>query len=212
MCLWVGNMRVIIEGNIGCGKTTVLQALAGAFPHAHVVPEPVEQWSEELELFRRDPDVWALPFSLRVLLAHQKNARHGTTPDSLALFERSPLSTRHVFTQLLFNDGTMPAHHWNLFREYYDVLGWEPGEHDVILFIDTPVNKCLERIQARGSIDDQRLDVHALRRIEFQYHTLLKFCAATVLTVSGEAPRDRVAADAVHALTSHIASCVTCKN
>lgn len=199
-------MRIVVEGNIGAGKSTVIEALALAFPQATIRPEPVHTWQEELQLFYEDPDKWALPFSLRVLLSHKANATEGVEPHSLAIIERCPISTRHVFTQLLFNDGTMPAHHWNLFREYYDILGWEPGEQDVILFVDTPVDKCLERIQGRGRDAEDRIDVHYLRRIEFQYYNVLKFCAATVISVSGDAPPGHVAAAAVAAIATHLNS------
>lgn len=194
-------MRVIVEGNIGAGKSTVMDALAKAFPSATVVPEPVEAWQEELELFYQDPAQWALPFSLRVLLAHHQNK---FLQDDLSIIERCPLSNRHVFTQLLFNEKTMPQHHWDLYRAYYDVIGWEPGEHDLILYIDTPVDKCLERIQNRNRDGEPNIDIHYLRRIEFQYANCLKFCAASVVKVRGDQPPDLVAAEATQALDEAI--------
>lgn len=195
-------MRVVIEGNIGAGKSTVINALAKAFPHATIRPEPVDAWAEELALFYKDPSTWALPFSLRVLLSHHANA---SLPGDLSIVERCPLSCRHVFTQLLFNDGAMPQHHWDLFREYYDVIGWEPGAEDVILYIDTPVDKCLQRIdQRRREGEDRGVDVHYLRRIEFQYTNVLKFSAARVVHIDGTRAPETVAADAVAAISSRM--------
>ena len=197
-------MRVVVEGNIGSGKSTVMQALRDAFPEATVIPEPVEQWASELALFYEDPAGWALPFSLRVLLTHFGNRDVGTTTGELAIVERCPLSCRHVFTQLLFNERTMSQHHWDLFREYYDVIGWEPGERDLILYIDTPVDKCLERIEHRGRESEQRgIDVQYLRRIEFQYDNVLKFCAAPVIRIHGDQEKQCVCADALQAIQEH---------
>ena len=63
-------MRVILEGNIGSGKTTVTEALRAAYPDAHIHAEAVHEWRDLLELFYTDPAAWALPLSLRVLLSH----------------------------------------------------------------------------------------------------------------------------------------------
>jgi deoxyadenosine/deoxycytidine kinase len=38
-------MWVTIEGNIGCGKTTLLEALKAKHPEWTFAPEPVDQWT-----------------------------------------------------------------------------------------------------------------------------------------------------------------------
>lgn len=198
-------MRVIVEGNIGAGKSTVMSALKKAFPHAIIRPEPVDSWREELALFYEDPAKWALPFSLRVLLSHHQNKAPPAIADALMVVERSPLSCRHVFTQLLFNDRTMPEHHWDLFRQYYDVIGWEPEESDLILYIDTPVDVCLQRITQRHREGEKEgIDVQYLRRIEFQYANVLKFSAAPVIRLKGDSSQAEVTAAAIKAIKNKL--------
>ena len=196
-------MRIIVEGNIGSGKSTVLAALGEAFPGSLVRVEPVHEWADELELFYKDPAKWALPLTLRVLLSHHKSAQN---PKTTTFLERCPLSCRHVFTQLLFNEGTMPQHHWDLFREYYDVLGWEPGAGDLIVYIDTPVEKCMERVMQRARPGEDPVDVQYLRRIEFQYANMLKYCACPVVRVDGGQDQAAVRAAVVSAVTNAFSS------
>lgn len=191
-------MRIILEGNIGSGKTTLTDALRAPYPDAHVHTEAVGNWQDLLELFYTAPSQWALPLSLQVMLSH--HVYRAVPPETMYVLERCPLSCRHVFTQLLFNDGTMPQHHWDLFRQFSDELGWEPTATDLIMYIDTPVDVCLERITARARRGEEHIDVHYLRRLEFQYANMLKFCACPVVRVDGTKPAHVLAADAVRAI------------
>ena len=184
-------MRIAIEGNIGSGKSSVLGALAAKFPHVPTIAEPVEEWGDLLDLFYANPSTWALPFSLKVLLTFR---RAGDTPTCIV--ERCPLSCRHVFTQTLFSDGTLSQHSYDLFKEFYDILAWTP---DVILFIDTPIDRCMERVLKRGRDCEVRgVDFEYLRRIEFKYETMLKFIGKdiTVIRIDGSRSMDDVAAEA----------------
>jgi deoxyadenosine/deoxycytidine kinase len=177
-------MRVILEGNIGSGKSTVLTTVAPAFPGVIVHKEAVEEWGDFLKLFYENPTRWALPFSLQVLLTHHAY-RTPPPPGVLQMLERCPLSCRHVFTQLLFNDGIMPQHHWDLYRQFSDELGFEPTASDLIIYVDTPVDMCLQRIDNRSRKGEAHIDIHYLRKLEFQYTNMLKYCACPVEYVDG---------------------------
>ena len=190
-------MRICVEGNIGAGKSALLDALApggsheisgatatsgagagaGAQVTAQVYKEPVEEWGEVLDLFYKDPVAWALPFSLRVLLGF------GRVPaDGLRLVERSPVACHHVFSQLLFNEGKMSHLQWDLFRDYCEALGWQP---DAIVYVDTPVDACVQRVRARGRAAETSVDADYLRRVEFQYETMLKYTQVPVVRLDG---------------------------
>lgn len=188
-------MRIAVEGNIGAGKSTVLKALSDSFGPSSgvpVIPEPVEEWGAMLDNFYASPSVWGLPFSLTVLLSFDKAYQHDT-----CIVERCPLSCRHVFTQMLFNDGQLSASQWDLFKDYADALGWAP---DAIVYIDTPAHACLERIKSRNRQCEAGLDVLHLRRLEFQYDTLLKYCNVPVVRLDGQLPPDDLARNAVESV------------
>lgn len=176
-------MRIAVEGNIGSGKSTVLGALADVFA---VRKEPVEDWQPLLDLFYADPGKWSLAFSLRVLLSFAGVSDGGSD----LVTERCPLANRHVFGQLLFNDQKMTQDEWDLFKEYHDAMGWTP---DGIVFVDTPSDVCMGRIKARGRPCEASVDIQYLRRIEFQYQNLFKFCGVPVVRVDGSLPPDELA-------------------
>lgn len=182
-------VRVCVEGNIGCGKSTALAALAARRPDLAVFPEPVDEWvrSGLLSRYYADQARWALPFSLTVLLSFVPPARC----ERPCVVERSPLSCRHVFSQLLFNDGKLAQDAWELFKEYCDVLGWKP---DVLVYVQTPADECHRRKDARGRAAEAGVDLQHLKRLEFQYETMLRYADIPVVRVDGTAPPQAVAA------------------
>ena len=181
-------MRVCVEGNIGSGKSTALAAVARVRPDAKTFPEPVEEWGDLLGKFYADPAQWALPFSLRVLLSFRGPA--ACADADLVVVERSPLSCRHVFSQLLFNEGKLSQEEWEVFKEYCEVLGWTP---DLIVHVHTPADACLERVRARGRPEERGVDLHYLKRLEFQYETMLRYAGVPVVRVDGTQSVEEVA-------------------
>lgn len=189
-------MRVAVDGNIGSGKSDALQALAAAFPSVPVFPEPVEQWAELLDLYYASPAEWSLPFSLKVLLSFREPARLDT-----CLVERSPLASRHVFGQVLYNEGLLNQQEWDLFKEYHDVLAWKP---DVIFYIDTPPAMCQERIRARARACEASITLEYLSKVDFQYSNMLRFAGVPTVRFDGTLPPEQLHAAIVAEARTHL--------
>jgi deoxyguanosine kinase len=179
-------MRVCVEGNVGCGKSTALARLAELRPDLAVFPEPVEEWGDLLHKFYADPVQWALALQLRVLLSFG-----GRVAGASGVVERSPLACRHVFAQLLFNEQKITREEWDLLKEYCDVLGWTP---DVIVYVHTPADECHARIARRGRPAEAGVDLQYLRRLEFQYETMLRYADVPVVRLDGTTSPDALAA------------------
>jgi deoxyadenosine/deoxycytidine kinase len=192
-------MRIALEGNIGSGKSTVIEALSAKYPNVPMIPEPIEKWGDLLDLFYANPGTWALPFSLKVLLTFREAGTYQT-----CVSERCPLSCRHVFTHMLANDGTLSQNSYDIFKEFYDILAWTP---DVIVYIDTPIATCLERITQRGRESEvQGIDIHYLRRIQFSYETMLKFIGKdiTVIRINGDRCAEDILAEVESVVSQYV--------
>lgn len=189
--------RIIIDGLIGSGKSTVIEQLGHFFKKkdVRVFPELVDTWTE-LPLFYEDPASWCLPLNLRVLLTqklqYDESVQHGDD-EQMHIFERSPLSCRHVFCQLHFNEGVLSQKQWQLFKDYYELLKWEPMEDDLIIYIDTSVDTCHSRISERAREGEEPIDLKYLHKLDFQYqNNLLKYTKCPVLRVDGNLSKDEV--------------------
>ena len=189
--------RIIIEGIIGAGKSTCLEALQSYQPLKctySMFPELVEEW-EELPLFYQDPKKWCLSFSLRVLLTQfkQHNEALRREDDTAQVFERSPLASRYVFTQIQFNDGIMTQKEWETYKSYYEVMKWEPSAQDMIIYIDTPVEVCHQRIEKRGRNCESGVTLEYLHKLDFQYRNMLKYVECPVHYIDGSQSQKDVA-------------------
>lgn len=181
-------LRVCVEGNIGGGKSTLLEALRRLRPDLPIFPEPVDAWGELLGMYYADPVQWSLALQLKALLAFGEPAR---CQAPCCVVERSPLSCRHVFGQMLFNDGKMSQPEWELFKRYCDVLGWTP---DLIVYVATPYDQCCERIRRRARQAEAGLDLQYIKRLDFQYETMLRYADVRVERLDGSLPPEELAA------------------
>jgi deoxyadenosine/deoxycytidine kinase len=185
-------MRISIEGSIGTGKTSALCALRDAFPEIPVHIEPIDEWTELLNLYYSDKSLWCLPFSLKVLMSFRRAI------PGIAFIERSPLSCKNVFTHMLVSDGIMNQRQYEVFTEYHDLIGWTP---DAIIYIDTPAATCLERVEHRGRTCEKEIDLQFLRRLEYAYETMLKHDThgIRVIRIDGTKSKEEVARDIIQA-------------
>ena len=182
-------MRISLEGNIGAGKSTILQKIAERFRSdiVTVYPEPVQAWGDLLALYYADKSTWSLPFSLKVLLGFLAS---NESTAKISLVERSPVTCKQVFTKLLHQEGVKNAYQWTIFCDYYDVVGWAP---DAVIYIDVSEATCLENITSRARDEEHTIELHELRRIQFQYEQMLRdFPDHQVVRIDGNADIDTV--------------------
>jgi deoxyadenosine/deoxycytidine kinase len=147
-------MIISLEGNIGAGKTTFLKALALACPDYEIVLEPVDQWTAKhggrsiLELLYEDKARWAYTFQTCVLQTIGEAVKEACKKDKkIIITERSALTSRYVFTQMLREGGFISEIEWalyiKLFEDYYTPL-------DGHIYLDTDLDVSAERIKERG--------------------------------------------------------------
>jgi deoxyadenosine/deoxycytidine kinase len=194
-------MIISVDGNISSGKSTIVRNLRGA--GRTVYPEPIESWTF-LDKFYEDKRTYALPLALQVLASfadYEFPATDAANAD-VVITERSPLTNREVFTKMHANDGTMRDDEWELYKKYFDVLGWTP---DAIVYIQTPVEICHRRMLGRARMSETDVDFEYLERLEKSYDTLLRFVKVPVVFVDGTGEPDAVLRDvelAIRKLTS----------
>lgn len=190
-------MRICIEGNIGAGKSAVLTSLSEKF---NVIQEPVDQWSEWLMEFYRDKKRWAFGLQMQVLLSFAQMEQN-----THAIIERSILTGRHVFTQMLYNQGYISEKEWLVYRQYYDLVEWMP---DVIVYIKTDPTECAARIQQRARPGEDAIDLAYLKKIDFYYNNLIKYASGDtkVHIIDGNRPLEQVYQDVLTLINTYNAA------
>lgn len=158
-------MKVSIEGLIGCGKSTLLSTLQSE-TRIPIFLEPINQWTL-LEKFYEDSSRWGFTFNVEVLFSMSK-WRHNTYN---SIYERSPSSCRHVFTQLQLEDGLINKKELDLFDKLFAEFSWD---QDVIIYVKTSPEVCYERMKKGGRECEDTVPLEYLKKLDNKHDDMLK--------------------------------------
>lgn len=186
--------KISIEGNIGCGKSTVLTRLCKE-TRIPVFLEPVEDWKDWLNVFYQDPARWGLSFNINVLLSFNQWKEN----KYLALYERSPLSNRHVFCQLQYNQGHMTKLELDMFDKLYRELSWTP---ELIIYIRTDPQVSMQRMQLRGRDCENKVSLEYIQAVHDMYEQMVKETKQKMIIIDGNQDAEKVYAEVKHIVTS----------
>lgn len=181
-----------IEGGIGAGKSTLGAALAET-GLASFVPEPVRLWQTKfdeniLDLFYGDSKRWAFAFQLAAFTTRAKTyAEIIELADHSTIFlERSIYSDRRVFAESLLEQGLMTVTEFQIYEAMWE---WTATRWcvipDKIIYIRTPAEVCLERIETRARGEETGITLDYLLHLE-QKHDDWLLENKSVIIVPGE--------------------------
>lgn len=139
-------MNIIIDGNIGSGKSTVLNNLKVRCG-INVVYEDVNDWKEYINQFYKNMEKFSFSFQMKVLLHHLKTFNQVKNNKNINVLERSPLSCLYIFGKNLLNQGFISNIDYNLMIDYNEEFGYLPKN---IIYIKTNPEICLKRIKERN--------------------------------------------------------------
>lgn len=191
-------MKISIEGNIGCGKSTLISRLC-TDTRLPVFLEPVEEWGEWLSMFYADPARWGMLFNTKVLMSFSKWKNN----DFAAIYERSPVSNRYVFCQLQCDQGKVSQLELDLFDEIYKQVAWLP---DAIIYVRTDPHISLQRMQKRARKCEEKVPLDYLQSVHQKYEDIVSKCenrdgvlmlngTCTVIVIDGNRGADEVYQD-----------------
>ena len=139
------------------GKTTIGKAVAASGTFGFI-EEPTKAWRESfatnmLDNLYRDIERWAFTFQICTFITRAK-----TWPEISALIdqkqvvlERSIFCDRFVFVENFYRSGVMSLTEYQLYRGLWDFLMSNYlDQPDLILYLRTPAEVCLQRIKDRG--------------------------------------------------------------
>ncbi len=196
-------MKLVFDGNIGCGKSSILKLIQNNKPiEMNIYNEPLHDWSKWLELFYSDMNKYSFGFQMRVLKSHldKKDILNG-------IFERSPLSCQKVFGELLFEDNKMNELEWNLTNEFNYDYGWNP---DYVVYLKCDPQICYQRIKQRNRNNEQLIDINYLERIHEKYEKLYTdFKSLKVITIDASNSIDQVYEDVMELVIKKIRFSIT---
>ena len=173
---------IVIEGPIGCGKTTLANLLADKF-NVQLLSEKAEA-NPFLPRFYQDAQRYALPTQLFFLFQRSRqisdmSQRDMFTAPTVADFflEKDPL-----FARLNLDD-----EEYTLYHQIYTHLQLKSPKPDLIIYLQTPVDELAERIEERNISYEQEIPREYIERLADAYSEFFhSYDASPVLIVNNE--------------------------
>jgi len=149
-----------IDGNIGCGKTSVLNDLH-KYKNIQVDLEPVDKWKPFLDNIYLS-NTGYFNFQIKVWLdrawIQEKDNK------SIIFMERSPFFIRNTFNKNDFNNNNINEDEFNVINEMYNKTDniWKSN---LYIYLRSSPTKCLERINHRGRLNELNIDINYITDI-----------------------------------------------
>jgi len=197
-----GTIVISLDGNIGAGKSTLLAALAVAMPDVECIVEPVGEWlnlkngdgKSLLELFYEDKRRWAYTFQNCAILTRLRSLRAAlaTTKKRIIITERSVLTDRYVFAEMLRESGDIDALEWQLYMNWFDTFAADLPLRGVI-YLTTGVGTSAGRIVKRGREGEDHIPLDYLSGLDAQHRRWIQATPLPVLELSTEEGQSQAA-------------------
>ncbi len=176
---------VAIAGNIGVGKSTLVQMLCEKLGWTPFL-EPVAE-NPYLADFYRDMKTWAFHSQI-FFLTHRLRAHHQLAqyPTSV-IQDRSVYEDAEIFAHNLFLQGHIRPRDYQTYRELYlTVIEFLPPP-DLVIYLRASVQTLLERLSRRGREYERTIPADYLASLNNLYESwIANFTLCPVLTVPAD--------------------------
>ncbi len=173
---------IVVEGPIGSGKTTLAKMLADKFP--------VDYLSEKAEAnpflprFYQDAQRYGLPTQLFFLFQRANQIKDLSQRDMFAkpiiadfFLEKDP-----IFARLNLDD-----EEYALYHQIYQHLQLKAPKPDLVIYLQTPIDALMERVEARNVSYEQDIPREYLERLANAYSEFFhNYDTSPVLIVNNE--------------------------
>ncbi len=171
-------MLISIEGNIGTGKTTLINILKKKFGKKNnviFVEEPLNQWlnlkdkdgKNILGKFYENQERWSYSFQMHAFITRSKDILKQNTDENVIIIERSVLTDCNVFAKLLYNSGKISEMEWQLYNEWFIWLTqhFESVKPDKFVYLRAEPEVSYQRMLKRTRDEENNVQLEYLQAV-----------------------------------------------
>lgn len=160
------HRHIVVEGPIGCGKTSLATRLARRLDATAVLEDP--KANPFLALFYRDMRRHALSTQLFFLFQRVQQLEALRQPD---LFGQPYVADFALAKDPLFARLTLDDAEYQLYLRIYEHVKPQAPEPDLVIYLQASVETLLWRVRKRGEPMERDIEEHYLRRLSEAYTT-----------------------------------------
>lgn len=155
---------LVVEGPIGCGKTSLAQKLAFRMGASTLLEDAAS--NPFLAQFYRDMRRYALPTQLFFLFQRVAQLEALKQPD---LFAKPTVADFTLAKDPLFARLTLDDAEYQLYRKIYEHVKPQAPVPDLVIYLQASVSTLVTRVKKRGNPVENGLDEDYLRRLSEAY-------------------------------------------
>jgi deoxyguanosine kinase len=158
---------LVIEGNIGSGKTSLARMLARDL-NAKLI---LEQFADNpfLPKFYKEPERYSFPLELSFLADRYNQIKKEVL--NLDLFQPMVVADYHFAKTAIFAANTLKPDEYHLFRQIYDMVAENIPRPDLYVYLHADTKNLLCNIKQRGREYEQEISASYLDSIREGYFT-----------------------------------------
>jgi deoxyguanosine kinase len=195
---------ISFEGNIGCGKSTIVQRLREVMPSFHdgntsypiiYIDEPVKVWNGIrdnqgkgiIERYYEDQSKFAFQFQMMAYITRLTELRKAVkmyNGNCIIITERSIETDRQIFAKMLYEKGIMDEISYHIYLKWFDELSMNL-KTDQIVYIKARPETAMERVLKRAR-PGEVMSLDYLYKCD-EMHERWLADGKNILTLNGEA-------------------------
>lgn len=161
---------LVIEGNIGAGKTTLATMLSNDL-NAKLV---LERFADNpfLPKFYSNPERYSFTLELSFLADRYKQLNEDLR--SVPLFQSLIIADYFFMKSLIFAKNTLSGDEYNLYRQVFEIIYNSIPKPDLYVYLHLPIDKLLSNIKKRGRDYEQTIKGEYLEELQHGYFDFFK--------------------------------------
>jgi len=161
---------IVIEGNIGAGKTTLSKMIAREY-NAKII---LEQFADNpfLPKFYKEPDKYSFQLELSFLAERYQQLNNELT--SRDLFKTFTVADYYFMKSLIFARATLKEDEYNLYRQIFNIIYKSIPKPDLYVYLHMDVKKLANNISKRGRDYEKEIDKEYLLKLQEGYFDFFK--------------------------------------
>lgn len=161
---------LVIEGNIGAGKTTLAKMISEDY-NAQFVGEAFAD-NPFLEKFYNDPKSYA--FTLEMSFMAERYSQLMSELQNRSLFKDFAVADYYFMKSLIFSSVTLSIDEYNLYRKFFDIIYSRLPRPDLYVYLHKSTDKLQNQIKMRGRGYEQNIENSYLDKISQAYFNYFK--------------------------------------